>query len=146
MRRIVITVIVLVLAGLTATEALANSPHLKGGREPNCLLAGSAISKSVACRGVLTRLAPSASSSDNSSEGNTLPYDEFGLDANQPNQPQVGSDGTQTGRDAAGLAPTSAPDNNNITRTDGNTLPYDEFGLDANQPNQPQVGSAGPQQ
>ena len=49
-RRIVITVIVLVVAGLTATASLANSPHFKKGREPNCLMAGSAISKSVSCR------------------------------------------------------------------------------------------------
>ena len=48
-RRIVITVIVLVVAGLTATAALANSPHFKKGRGPNCLMAGSAISKSVSC-------------------------------------------------------------------------------------------------
>ena len=33
-RRIVIAVIVLVVAGLTATTALANSPHFKKGREP----------------------------------------------------------------------------------------------------------------
>ena len=144
MRRIVITVTVLVVAGLTASSAVASSSHLKKGRERSCVIAGSAVSKSVPCRGVLAQLALSASAPDKSNDGNTLPYDEFGLDANQPNQPQVGSDGTQTGRDAAGLSPTSAPDNN-INSKDGNTLPYDEFGLDANQPNQPQVGSAAPQ-
>jgi hypothetical protein len=143
MRRIVITVIVLVVVvGMTATEAVANSPYLKRGREASCLVAGSAISKSVSCRGVLARLALSTSAPDNNNDGNTLPYDEFGLGANQPNQPRVGSDGTQHRRDAAGLtAPTSAPD----TNTTGNsTLPYDEFGLGANQPNQPRVGSVGP--
>jgi hypothetical protein len=99
----------------------------------------------VTCRGVLARPARSASAPDNSDDGNTLPYDEFGLSANQPNQPQVGSGGTQTRRDAAGLtAPTSAANNNNDNSNDGNTLPYDEFGLSANQPNQPQVGSVGP--
>jgi hypothetical protein len=144
MRRIVITVIVLVVAGLTASSALANNPHLKKGRERSCVIGGSPISKSVSpCRDVLAQLALSASAPANNNDGNTLPYDEFGLDANQPNQPQVGSDGTQTQRDAAGLAPTSAPDNNN-NNNDGNALPYDEFGLGANQPSQPRVGSAGP--
>jgi hypothetical protein len=71
---------------------------------------------------------------------NTLPYDEFGLGANEPNQPRVGSAGPQSGRVVvAPLAvPASVPGNNN-------TLPYDEFGLAANEPNQPRVGSAGPQ-
>jgi hypothetical protein len=92
-RRSVITVIVLVVAGLTATAALANSPHFKKGREPNCLMAGSAISKSVTC-GV--GLAVPVSVPDNN---NTLPYDEFGLGANQPNQPQVGNAGPQTGQE-----------------------------------------------
>jgi hypothetical protein len=145
MRPIVLTVIVLVVGGVTASSALANGQQLKKGREPSCVIAGSAISKSVICRGVLARRVRSASAPDNSNDGTTLPYDEFGLGANQPNQPQVGSDGTQTGRDAAGLTtPTSAADNNNDTSNDGKTLPYDEFGLGANQPNQPQVGSAAP--
>lgn len=144
MRRIVISVIVLVVAGLTASSALANSPHLKKGREQSCVIAGSATSKSVSCRGA--RLARSASVADNSNGGNTLPYDEFGLSANQPNQPKVGSDGTQTRRDEAGLtASTSAPDNNDINNNDGNALPYDEFGLAANQPNQSRVGGDGTQ-
>ena len=134
-RRIVITVIVLVVAGLTATAALANSPHFKKGREPNCLMPGSAISNSVSCG---AGLAVPASVPGN----NTLPYDEFGLGANQPNRSRVGSAGRQTGRvvvaPLAVPAPASVPGNNN-------TLPYDEFGLGANQPNQPRVGSAGPQ-
>ena len=132
-RRIVITVIVLVVAGLTATASLANSPHFKKGRQPNCLMAGSAISKSVTCGAAL---AVPASVSGN----NTLPYDEFGLGANQPNRPRVGSAGPQSGRVVvAPLAvPASVPDNNNA-------LPYDEFGLGANQPNRSRVGSAGPQ-
>ena len=90
-RRIVITVIVLVVAGLTATASLANSPHFKKGRGPNCLMAGSAISKSVTCG---AGLAVPAGVPGN----NTLPYDEFGLGANQPNQPRVGSAGPQTGQ------------------------------------------------
>jgi hypothetical protein len=111
-------IVLVVVAGLTATEALANSPHLKKGRPPRCVITRSAISKSVSCRGVLARLALSTSAPDNNNDGNTLPYDEFGLGANQPNQPRVGSDGTQPRRDAAGLtAPTSAPDNN----TSGNS-------------------------
>ncbi len=143
MRRIVISVIVLVgVAGLTASSALANSAHLKKGGERSCVIPGWPISKSVFCR-VVPDL--SASAPDNNGDGNTLPYDEFGLAANQPNQPRVGSDGTLTRRDEAGLtAPISAPDNNDINSNDGNTLPYDEFGLSANQPNQPQVGSVGP--
>ena len=73
-----------------------------------------------------------------------LPYDEFGLGANQPNQPQIGSAGPQTGRAVTEVAvQTSVPDDNN--NDNSSTLPYDEFGLGANQPNQPQIGSAGPQ-
>ena len=138
-RRILITVIVLVVAGLTATAALANSPHFKKGREPNCLMARSAISKSVIC-GAGLAVPPSVPGNNN-----TLPYDEFGLGANQPNQPQVGSAGPQTGRVVvaplavpASVPEASVPDNNN-------TLPYDEFGLGANQPSQPRVGSTSPQ-
>lgn len=89
MPRIVIAVIVLVVAGLTATEALANGPYFKKGREPSCLTARSAISKSVPCRAVLARVAVP----ETVPNSNTLPYDEFGLGANQPNQPRVGSDG-----------------------------------------------------
>ena len=91
MPRIVIAVIVLVVAGLTATEALANGPHVKKGREPSCLIPRSAISKSVSCRAVLARLAAPTGAPDNNN--GALPYDEFGLGANQPNQPQVGSVG-----------------------------------------------------
>jgi hypothetical protein len=143
MRRIVITVIVLVVvAGLTASSALANSPHLKKGREQSCVIAGSAIG----CRDVVPRLARSAGVSENGNDGGSLPYDEFGLSANQPSQPRVGGDGTQTRRDAAGLtAPTSAPDNSDVNNNDGNALPYDEFGLAANQPNQPRLGGDGTQ-
>jgi hypothetical protein len=148
MRRIVITVIVLVVgAGLSATEALANSQHAKKGRERTSVIAGSAIGKSVSvsCRGALARLALSASAPDSSNDGNALPYDEFGLGANQPNQPRVGSDGPQRGRGEAGLAgPISSPDDKNISSTGNSTLPYDEFGLGANQPSQPRVGSVGP--
>ena len=143
-RRIAIAVVVLVVAGLTATAALANSPHFKKGREPNCLRAGSAISKSATCEAVLARFAVQASVPDNNSDDSTLPYDEFGLGANQPNQARVGSVGQQTGR--AVVAPLAAPDSvpdNNITTN--STLPYDEFGLGANQPNQARVGSVGPQ-
>ena len=128
------------MASLTATAALANSPHFKKGREPNCLMARSAISKSVTCG---AGLAAPASVADNN---NTLPYDEFGLSANQPNQPQVGNAGPQTGRVV--VAPLAAPASVPVQASvpdNNNTLPYDEFGLGANQPNQPQVGNAGPQ-
>jgi len=139
-RRIVITAIVLVVASLTATASLANSPHFKKGREPNCLMARSAISKSVTCD---AGLAVPARVPDNN---NTLPYDEFGLSANQPNQPQVGSAGPQSGRVV--VAPLAVPASVPVQASvpgNNNTLPYDEFGLGANQPNQPQVGSASPQ-
>ena len=140
MRRIVITVIVLVVAGVTATGALANSPHLKKGRERICLIANSAISKSVSCRGIFARLAAPAVPDD--SNGGSLPYDEFGLGANQPNQPHVGSVGAGTERAAAGLAvPADVPVNDD---SKGGSLPYDEFGLGANKPNQPRVGAGGP--
>jgi hypothetical protein len=143
-RRLVITVVVLVVGGLTATAALANSPHFKKGREPSCLSARAAISKSVSCKAVFAGLAAQASvPDDNNTTSSTLPYDEFGLDANQPNQPRVGSVGPQTGRGVVAplAAPASVPDTNN----NNSTLPYDEFGLGANQPNQPRVGSVGPQ-
>jgi len=138
-RRIAITVIVLVVASLTATVALANSPHFKRGREPNCLMAGSAITKSVTCG---AGLAVAVSVPDN----NTLPYDEFGLGANQPNQPRVGSAGPQSGRVV--VAPLAVPASVPVPAGvpgNSNALPYDEFGLGANEPNQPRVGSAGPQ-
>ena len=138
-RRIVITVIVLVVAGLTATSALANSQHFKKGRERSCLMTRSAISKPVTCKAVLAGLGLQTSVPDNNHS--TLPYDEFGLGPNQPNQPQVGSAGPQTGRAVTEVAAqTSAPDNNH----NSSMLPYDEFGLAANQSNQPQVGSPGP--
>ena len=96
-RRVVITVIVLVVAGLTATSALANSPHLKKGREWSCLMARSTISKPVTCKAVLAGLGLQASVPDNNNNS-TLPYDEFGLGPNQPNQPRVGSADPQTGQ------------------------------------------------
>ena len=139
-RRVVIGVIALVVAGMTATTALASSPHFNKGREPNCLNAGSALSRSVTCKAVLARLAVQASVPDNEN-GSTLPYDEFGLGANQPNQPRVGGVGPQTERAVTEAAvQTSVPDNNE----NGSTLPYDEYGLGANQPNQPRVGNDGP--
>jgi hypothetical protein len=125
---------------LTTSAALANSPHFKKGREPSCRNAGSAISRSVTRKAVLARLAVQASVPANEN-GSTLPYDEFGLGANQPNQPRVGGVGPQTERAVTEVAvQTSVPDNNE----NGSTLPYDEFGLGANQPNQPRVGSDGP--
>src|SRR5262245_9561378 len=102
MRRILIAVIVLVVAGVTATGALANSPHFKKGREPSCRIAVSAISKSDSCRRVFARLAAPVGVPDDNN-GGSLPYDEFGLGANQPNQPHVGSVGPGTERAAAGL-------------------------------------------
>ena len=90
MRRIVIAVILGVLAGLTATGALASNPQVKKPRELSCLVIRSASSKSVSCTGVLAGLAARSSVGANS---NRLPYDEFGLAANQPSQPQVGNAG-----------------------------------------------------
>src|SRR5262245_46291758 len=133
MRRIVFAVILGVLAGMTATDALAGSLHVKKGREPNCLLARSASSKSIACRGVLAGLAVSASVPDT----NSLPYDEFGLEANQPSQPRIGSVVPQSGLTVAGPAVSASV-------PAANSLPYDEFGLEANQPSQPRVGSGAP--
>jgi hypothetical protein len=132
MRRIVIAVIVGVLAGMTATEALAGSRHVSKGRAPKCLLANPASSKSIVCRGVLAGLAAQASVGVNS---NRLPYDEFGLAANQPSQPGIGPSVSPTGPAVTGLGTQER------VGADGNSLPYDEFGLDANQPNQPRVGS-----
>jgi len=133
MHRIVIAVIVGVLAGLAATEALAASPQVTKPRELNCLLARSA-SKSVSCRSVLGGGAARAGVGVNS---NRLPYDEFGLTANQPSQPRIGPSVSETDPDVTGLGTQGSG-------SDSTGLPYDEFGLDANQPSQPQVGSTGP--
>jgi hypothetical protein len=143
MRRIVITVIVLgVVAGLTTSSALASSRHLKKGREGSCVITIPAISTSVACRGVLDS---AASAVGNDNGGSALPYDEFGLAANQPNRPQVGSDGTQTRRNQVGLtASAGAADSDDVDTNGESALPYDEYGLAVNQPNQPRVGGNGP--
>jgi hypothetical protein len=137
MRRIVTAVTLGVLAvGLTATAALAGSPQVKKAREPNCLLARSASGKPVPCRAVLVGLAAQANVDVNS---NRLPYDEFGLTANQPSQPRIGGTAIPTtGPAVTGLGTQTSVSN------DGNRLPYDEFGLAANQPSQPQIGSGGP--
>jgi hypothetical protein len=133
MRRIVIAVILGVLAGLTATQALATSPQAAKTRD--CLLTGPASSKLVICRGVLAGLVAQTNVGVNS---NRLPYDEFGLAANQPTQPRIGGTAIPTsGPSVTGLGTqTSVSD-------DGNRLPYDEFGLAANQPNQPRIGDPG---
>jgi hypothetical protein len=135
MRRIVIAAILGVLAGLTATQALAASPQVTKTRELNCLLDGSASSKLITCRGVLAGLVAQANVGLNS---NRLPYDEFGLAANQPSQPRIGGTAIPTsGPSVTGLGTqTSVSDY-------GNRLPYDEFGLAANQPNQPRIGDPG---
>jgi hypothetical protein len=135
MRRIVIAVILGVLAGLTASQALATSPQAAKTRELNCLLTGPASSKLVICRGVLAGLVAQTNVGVNS---NRLPYDEFGLAANQPTQPRIGGTAIPTsGPSVTGLGTqTSVSD-------DGNRLPYDEFGLAANQPNQPRIGDPG---
>src|SRR5262245_8263299 len=135
MRRIVIAVILGVLAGLTATGALASNPQVKKPRELNCLIVRSAGGKSVSCTGVLAGLASRAGVGANS---NRLPYDEFGLTANQPSQPRIGPSISASGPDVTGLGTQTG------SGADSTRLPYDEFGLAANQPSQPQVGSAGP--
>jgi hypothetical protein len=137
MRRIVVAVILGVLAGLTATSALAASPQAKKPREWSCLIARSASSKSVFCRAVLAGLTAQAGVGVNS---NRLPYDEFGLAANQSSQPRIGGTAIPTtGPAVTGLGPQAS-----VTAT-GNRLPYDEFGLAANQPSQPQIGSVDPE-
>ena len=94
----------------------------------------SASSKSVFCRGVLARLAAQAIAGVNS---NRLPYDEFGLAANQPSQPRIGPSVTLTGPAVTGLG------TDRSAGADRNRLPYDEFGLAANPPSQPQIGDVG---
>ena len=134
MRRIVNAVILGMLVGLDATQPLAASPQVTKPPEQNCLITLSASSKSVFCRGVLARLAAQASARVNS---NRLPYDEFGLAANQPSQPRFGPSVTLTGPAVTGLG----PDRN--AGADRNRLPYDEFGLAANPSSQPQIGDVG---
>jgi hypothetical protein len=135
MRRIVIALILGLLAGLTATQALAGSQKITKARELNCLLGRPESSKSVSCRGVLAGLAAQASVGVNS---NRLPYDEFGLAANQPSQPRIGPSVSPTEPAVTGLGTQAGVSAN------GNRLPYDEFGLDANQPSQPQIGDVDP--
>jgi hypothetical protein len=134
MRQTSIALILAVLA-LTATAALAGSPRVKKPPEANSLIAPSASSKSVSCRGVLT---PLAEQSDVTGNGSSLPYDEFGLAANQPSQPRIGSGVASTGLAVTELGMQGAGS------ASGDSLPYDEFGLDANQPSQPQIGCVDP--
>jgi hypothetical protein len=135
MRQTIIALILAVLTGLTATAALADSPRGKKPREPNSLTARPASSKSVFCTRVLTPLADQPSVSAN---GSSLPYDEFGLAANQPSQPRIGSAVPSTGLAVTELGAQGGGSAN------GDSLPYDEFGLDANQPSQPQIGCVDP--
>ena len=134
MRRIVNAVILGMLVGLDATQPLAASPQVTKPPEQNCLITLSATSKSVFCSGVLARLAAQASAGVNS---NRLPYDEFGLAANQPSQPRIGPSVTLTGPAVTGLG------TDRSAGADRNRLPYDEFGLAANPPSQPQIGDVG---
>jgi hypothetical protein len=135
MRQTVIALILAVLASPTAMAAIAGSPHVKKPREPNSVIARPGSSKSVSCRGVLTPLAEQPSVSTN---GSSLPYDEFGLATNQPSQPRIGSAVSSTGLAVTELGAQGGGSAN------GDSLPYDEFGLATNQPSQPQIGCAGP--
>jgi hypothetical protein len=56
MKRIAIAVAALLAVGLTASPALAASPHFKRGGEPVCTISGSATSKTVVCTGTLAGL------------------------------------------------------------------------------------------
>jgi len=57
MRRFMIPVIVLLVAGTTATAALAASPHFKKGGTPTCTISGGGTSStSTTCTGSLTGL------------------------------------------------------------------------------------------
>jgi hypothetical protein len=56
MRRMLIGLTVLLFVGMTATAALAASPHFKKGGEPKCTIAGTATSKTVVCTGTLAGL------------------------------------------------------------------------------------------
>src|SRR5262249_50810806 len=137
MRRIVIAVILGIVTGLTATEALAAGPQVKKPRESKCLIAHSASSESVSCRSVLLGLAARGSDRATSTR---LPYDASGPPATPPSQPRIGGTAIPTTGPAVTELGTEAG-----VSANGNSLPYDEFGLAANQPSQPQVGSAGPE-
>ena len=134
MRRIVNAVILGMLVGLDATQPLAASPQVTKPRKQNCLITLSASSESVFCGGVLARLAAQASAGVNS---NRLPYDEFGLAANQPSQPRIGPSVTLTEPAVTGLG------TDRSAGGDRDRLPYDEFGLAANPPSQPRIGDVG---
>ncbi len=55
-RHVLIALTVLVAVGMTATAALASSPHFKKGGEPKCTISGTATSKTVVCTGTLAGL------------------------------------------------------------------------------------------
>jgi hypothetical protein len=56
MRRTITAVTVLLVVGMTATAALAASPHFKKGGEPVCTISGSSTSKSTTCTATLAGL------------------------------------------------------------------------------------------
>ena len=56
MRRMFVAATVVLAVGMTATAALAASPHFKKGGEPTCTITGSATSKTVQCKGTLAGL------------------------------------------------------------------------------------------
>ena len=56
MRRTITAVVVLVAVGMTATAALAASPHFKKNGEPVCTISGSSTSKSTTCTATLAGL------------------------------------------------------------------------------------------
>jgi hypothetical protein len=56
MRRTLIGVTVLLAVGMTATAAIAASPHFKHGGEPVCTISGSSTSKSTTCTASLSGL------------------------------------------------------------------------------------------
>ena len=121
MHRIALAVMLGMLAGPTATAALAAGLQVTKSRELNCLIAGSASSKSVSCRGVLRGLAARATVD---ADSNRLPYDEFGLDANQPSQPRIGpsvSELTRTSPDSAHEAASALTATDCPTTSSGST-------------------------
>lgn len=56
MRRTITAVTVLLAVGMTATAAMAASPHFKHGGEPVCTISGSSTSKSTTCTASLSGL------------------------------------------------------------------------------------------
>ena len=116
----------LVVAGPTATAALANSPHFKKGREPSCLKAGSAIRKSVTC-GAGLAVPASVPDDNNNNNNNTATLGRTDGPGAKPTEPgclTTSSGSARTnGTSLRSVAPARKPDSGETTRRGGTIVP-----------------------